>query len=99
MVAAAAVHVSNGLWVSNGGYETPLLYAVTALGLGFTGPGSVSLDNMLGLSWSWPYGVYAAALGLLAGLAMVMVRWRELAKASTREDGRSEDRPGTRIAA
>jgi putative oxidoreductase len=98
-MAAGALHTTNGRGFSNGGYETPLLYAVTALGLGFTGPGRVSLDNLLGLSWSWPFGVYAAALGLLAGLAMVMVRRRELAKASTREDGRSEDRPGTRIAA
>jgi putative oxidoreductase len=99
MFAAAAAHSSNGLWGANGGYEMPLLYAVTALGLGFTGPGRVSLDNLLGLSWSWPFGVYAAALGMLAGLAMVTLRRRELAKASTREDGRSEDRPATRIAA
>jgi putative oxidoreductase len=99
MLAAGAVHTGNGLWNSDGGYEAPLLYAVTALGLGFTGPGRVSLDNLLGLSWSWPFGVYAAALGLLAGLAMVMVRRRELAKASSLEDERSEDRPATRIAA
>ncbi|MFE2687928.1 DoxX family membrane protein [Streptomyces mirabilis] len=25
MIAAAAVHMRNGLWVQNGGYETPLL--------------------------------------------------------------------------
>jgi putative oxidoreductase len=100
MFAAGAVHTSNGLWFSNGGYETPLLYAVTALGLGFTGPGSVSLDNLLGLSWSWPFGVYAAALGLIAGLAMVTLRRRELAKESTRaEDESSEDRSATPIAA
>ncbi|GAB2747082.1 DoxX family protein [uncultured Nocardioides sp.] len=99
MFAAAAVHSSHGLWNANGGYELPLLYAVTALGLGFTGPGRVSLDSLLGLSWSWPFGVYAAALGLLAGLTMVTLRRRELAKAPTREDGRSEERPATRIAA
>ena len=99
MFAAAAVHSSHGLWNANGGYELPLLYAVTALGLGFTGPGRVSLDSLLGLSWSWPFGVYAAALGLLAGLAIVTLRRRELAKASTGEHGRSEDRPATPVAA
>ncbi|MET7354029.1 DoxX family protein [Streptomyces mirabilis] len=26
MIAAAAVHMRNGLWVQNGGYETPLLW-------------------------------------------------------------------------
>ena len=93
-------------WLSALGMEVllrcggwPLLYAVIALGLGFTGPGGVSLDHVLGLSWSWPFGVYAAALGLLAGLTMVTLRRREVAKASTREDGRSEERPATRIAA
>jgi putative oxidoreductase len=100
MFAASAVHTGNGLWFSDGGYEMPLVYAVSAIGLGFTGPGSVSLDSMLGLSWSWPYGVYAVALGLIAGLAMVTLRRRELAKASTREeDEPAEDRPATRIAA
>ena len=38
-------------------------------------------------------------LWVLAGLAMVTLRRRELATASTREDGRSGDRPATRIAA
>ncbi|MFI7407907.1 DoxX family protein [Streptomyces sp. NPDC049627] len=80
MTAAAAIHMRNGLWVQNGGYETPLLYAVTALGVAFTGPGGVSLDRLFGLSWPWPYGLYAATLGLLTALPFVMMRRRRLAK-------------------
>ena len=80
MIAAAATHMRNGLWVQNGGYETPLLYAVTALGVAFTGSGGVSLDRLFGLNWPWPYGLYAAALGLLAALPFVMMRRRRLAK-------------------
>jgi putative oxidoreductase len=45
MFAAGAAHTSNELWCSNGGCEEPLFYAVTALGLGFTGPGSVPLTT------------------------------------------------------
>ncbi|MGW3417330.1 DoxX family protein [Streptomyces phaeochromogenes] len=80
MIAAATTHMRNGLWSQNGGYETPLLYAVTALGVAFTGPGGVSLDRLFGLNWPWPYGLYAAALGLLAALPFVMMRRRRLAK-------------------
>ena len=80
MIAAATTHMRNGLWSQNGGYETPLLYAVTALGVAFTGPGGVSLDRLFGLNWPWPYGLYAAALGMLAALPFVMMRRRRLAK-------------------
>ncbi|MFD4554618.1 DoxX family protein [Streptomyces sp. NPDC058469] len=80
MIAAAATHMRSGLWVQNGGYETPLLYAVTALGVAFAGPGGVSLDRLFGLNRPWPYGLYAVALGLLAALSSVMVRRRRLAK-------------------
>jgi len=100
MVAAVAVHVPNGLWVSNGGYETPLFYAVTAVGLGFTGPGSISFDQLLGLSWPWHYGVSASALGLVVALTMVLLRVRQLARASSRTDEEPlEERPTARIAA
>ncbi|MEV6542681.1 DoxX family protein [Streptomyces sp. NPDC051665] len=80
MITAAGTHMRNRLWVQNGGYETPLLYAVTALGVAFTGPGGVSLDRLFGLNWPWPYGLYAAALGVLAALPFVMVRRRRPAK-------------------
>lgn len=96
MTAAAAVHVANGLWVSNGGYETPMFYALTALGLAFTGPGSVSLDRLLGLTWPWPYGLCAAALGLLAALPLLTLRHRRLANPS---DGPEEHRPDRQPAA
>ncbi|MGI3197735.1 DoxX family protein [Streptomyces sp. GLT-R25] len=79
MIAAATMHIRNRLWVQNGGYETPLLYAVTALGVAFTGPGGVSLDRLFGLNWPWPYGLHAAALGLPASLPFVMMRRRRLA--------------------
>jgi len=78
MLAAVAIHTANGLWVSNGGYETPLLYAITALGLAFTGPGGYSLDRLLGLSWSWEYGVGAALLALVTAVPLVALRFRRV---------------------
>jgi putative oxidoreductase len=65
-VAAVSVHGSNGLWATNGGYELPLSYAVIAAGLGFTGPGSFSVDHALGLDLSgWGWGLLAIIIGVV----------------------------------
>jgi len=45
-------------------------------GLAFAGPGGYSLDRLLGLSWSWQYGVGAALLALVAALPLVALRAR-----------------------
>src|SRR5919106_7069461 len=58
--AAVAFHFRNGLWNSNGGYELPLVYAVIAAALGFTGPGSFSLDRLFGFDLAGTtYGIGA----------------------------------------
>src|SRR3954453_19026168 len=63
LVASVSVHKDNGLWASNGGYELPIFYAVVAAGLAFTGPGSFSVDNGLGLNLSgWDWGLLALVL-------------------------------------
>jgi putative oxidoreductase len=65
-VAAISVHARNGLWATNGGYELPLTNAVMAAGIGFTGAGSWSVDNALGLNLSgWGWGVLAVVVGLI----------------------------------
>lgn len=50
-VAAITVHVQKGFFSTNGGYELPVLYALSGLMLAFTGPGVYSLDHLLGLDW------------------------------------------------
>src|SRR3982751_2357225 len=40
--AIGAVHWPNGLWVTEGGVEYPLVLAAVACALAFTGPGDVS---------------------------------------------------------
>ena len=43
------VHLKNGFFVAKNGVELPMLYAMGALVLAFTGPGAYSLDRVLGL--------------------------------------------------
>ena len=52
IVAAASVHGPQGLWNTNGGYELPLVYALTACGLAFTGAGAWSIDHAAGIPWT-----------------------------------------------
>lgn len=47
VVAVLLVHVSAGLWVSDGGYEFVAVLGAAALALAFTGAGRASLDHLL----------------------------------------------------
>lgn len=68
--AIAKVHLPNGPWAANGGWEynAVLIGAVTALAE--TGPGDLSLDHALGIERTGP-GWAAASLALGAGTAAV----------------------------
>ena len=81
MAVAGSTHLPNGLWGQNGGYELPLTFAVVAAALAFTGPGTASLDNVLGIEdWSGTAtGIVAIAVGLLAALVVIARAKRELA--------------------
>jgi putative oxidoreductase len=61
VVATVTVHLDKGFFAGNGGYEFPLVLALTALALVFTGPGRVSVDASLGR-------VYAGSIWALASL-------------------------------
>ncbi|WP_319782037.1 DoxX family protein [Oceanisphaera sp. IT1-181] len=47
LVAIATVHLSNGLFMSNNGYEFGLALLVISIGLVFRGAGSLSVDRLL----------------------------------------------------
>ena len=47
-VAVFKVHLANGFFWSNGGYEYPLLWGLIALALAFRGGGELSIDRALG---------------------------------------------------
>ena len=73
MVAAiAAVHLPNGFFNTNKGYEFNLTLIVAAFALAGAGPGAWSLDNVLGLGLAgagWAIGALAA--GILGGAGVV----------------------------
>ena len=47
-VAAFKVHLANGFFWTNGGYEYPLLWGIIALACAFHGGGKLSLDGAIG---------------------------------------------------
>jgi len=67
LVAMVSVHLKNGFFAMGNGIELPFLYAVTAIGLAFTGAGAFSLDALLGLTFLSEPSLVEEVL-LLAGL-------------------------------
>ena len=77
VVAAVSVHITKGFFAHNGGYEYTLVLAAAALALAFTGPGALSLDQALGISWSGEtWGLGALAAGLIGGAVPLIARRR-----------------------
>lgn len=75
LVAAVSVHLKSGFFAHNGGYEYTLVLGGTALALAFTGPGALSLDQALGISWSGEaWGLAALAAGLIGGGVPLLAR-------------------------
>jgi putative oxidoreductase len=75
VVAVGSVHGKKGFFLQNGGFEYNLVLAAGALAVAFTGPGAISLDRVLELSWSGnSWGLVAFFLGLLGGAAELLIR-------------------------
>ena len=76
LVAIVTVHISKGFFAQNGGYEYPLLLGVAGLTVAFTGPGSLSLDAVLGYPLSGMFWGVAALLAGAAGGGGALLEWR-----------------------
>jgi putative oxidoreductase len=76
VVAALTVHAPHGLFAATNGIEVPLLYATAAVSLGLIGPGSYSLDAVLGLDSVWtPALVWSVlAAGVIGGVLNLSLR-------------------------
>jgi putative oxidoreductase len=75
VVAVGSVHWAKGFFVHNGGFEYNLVLAAGALAVAFTGPGAISLDRSLEISWSGnSWGFIALLLGVFSGATELFTR-------------------------
>ena len=78
LAAAMTDHAGNGLWIWKSGYEYVLTLGVVAVAVVLTGPGAVSVDDVLGLGLSGTgWGTGAATAGLAAGFGVLALRQPE----------------------
>lgn len=72
ITAIRTVHLRNGVWVANGGYEYNAVLIAALLALADDGPGDLSLDRAFGLERSGPgWAIAALALGAAASTATI----------------------------
>jgi len=70
-VAVKKVHLSNGPWAGQGGYEYNLVLAAAAATIAEAGPGSISLDHLRGKERSGLlWGLFALVGGVGGALAV-----------------------------
>ncbi|MDX6661918.1 MAG: putative oxidoreductase [Solirubrobacterales bacterium] len=71
--AIITVHFSNGLWVTDQGMEYNLVLIAAAVALAGAGPGSWSLDSLMGLGLSGTgWALAALGAGMLGGAGAVL---------------------------
>lgn len=77
VVAVGSVHLRNGFWAMNGGYEYNLAIWTVAIAVAASGPGRFSIDAALGwvdnLSGVW-WGVGVLVVSLVGGALVVATR-------------------------
>lgn len=99
--AIGSAHWKQGLWVTDGGFEYPLVLAVIAAGVGLAGPGAYSVDHLFQRAtaawhpWGLGWGLVATAVGLGSGLVLLATR----RPASTAGDATGESEQEHRRAA
>jgi putative oxidoreductase len=80
MINAVGVHLTNGYWTQNQGFEYPVLLMTVGAAAGF-GPGRYSLDHSLG--WALQgggWGLFAIVVGGLSGLVVELYRHHNLTR-------------------
>jgi putative oxidoreductase len=87
VVAIRKVHLANGPWAANGGYEYNAVLIAALTVLAEQGPGAISLDRAFGLERSGVrWGLGALGLGVAAAFAAIEAGQRSAPPASS-EDG------------
>jgi putative oxidoreductase len=93
--AFLSVHVRNGVWVTNGGFEYVLVMATVAFSLAFIGPRRFSLDAAIGWHLSgWAWALPSLAAGIAAAVLLDAYRRARLrAPTSQRRQEEQSARP------
>jgi putative oxidoreductase len=74
LTAINRVHLKNGPWVTNQGYEYNLVLIAVVLALAETGPGSPSVDDAIGATWHGPkWAVRSLLLGIIGAVGAHIV--------------------------
>ena len=73
VVIVLKAHWARGFWNRDGGFEFPLSLAAGVVALIGTGPGRVSLDAALGLSYSAELRAGLIAVGVLGALVAIAI--------------------------
>jgi len=96
--AIFAVHVENGAWAQNNGYEYPLVLAIATGAIAIGDGGSAALDKLFGLNLGGLIGWLGILLGVIAGVVAANVR-RPEEGAEAEAEAESEDEGEARKAA
>jgi putative oxidoreductase len=78
-VAARSVHIPNGFFITGEGYEYVLNLSVASIALAAIGPGTFSVDHLLGIDKKispWQGAAIAAGVGVAAAAAQLATFWR-----------------------
>ena len=87
-VAMRKVHLPNGPWSSNGGYEYNVVLIAAAFALVAEGPGAISLDALIGKArWGNAVGLIALLGGIGASYAVTEVGRRLAPPADAGSEG------------
>lgn len=71
LTAINRVHLKNGPWITNQGYEYNLVLILAAALIAELGPGPISIDHLLGTEKSGPeWGIGALAMGAAGAYAV-----------------------------
>jgi putative oxidoreductase len=74
ITAIRKVHLPNGPWAANGGYEYNVALVAVLVAIAEDGPGGASLDRLLGTErHGWRWGLFALVAGAVASTLTIEV--------------------------
>ena len=85
MIVASSMHIDNGFFSNKGGFEFPAVLGLSAAALALTGPGTLSVDHLLGHRLNQPW-MRSLALAAVVPAAFAVIARRRRAVASAAED-------------